>query len=29
MQWTKPDFQEICPDYATAEKTLREFVRTH
>jgi len=25
----KPDFQELCPDYATAEKTLREFVRTH
>jgi len=25
----KPDFQEICPDYAAAEKTLREFVRTH
>ncbi|OLC55151.1 MAG: hypothetical protein AUH92_02735 [Acidobacteria bacterium 13_1_40CM_4_69_4] len=25
----KPDLQEICPDYAAAEKTLREFVRTH
>jgi len=25
----KPDVQEICPDYASAEKMLREFVRTH
>jgi len=25
----KPDFEEICPDYAAAEKTLRDFVRTH
>ena len=25
----KPDLQEICADYAAAEKTLREFVRTH
>jgi hypothetical protein len=24
-----PDFQGSCPDYASAEKTLREFVRTH
>jgi len=25
----KPDFQDICPDYASAEKTLRDFVRNH
>jgi len=25
----KPDVWEICPDYATAEKMLREFVRAH
>ncbi len=25
----KPDVQEICPDYPTAERLLREFVRTH
>ncbi|HKB06646.1 MAG TPA: PilZ domain-containing protein [Candidatus Polarisedimenticolia bacterium] len=24
-----PDFQSVCPDYASAEKALREFVRTH
>jgi hypothetical protein len=24
-----PDFQSSCPDYDNAEKTLREFVRTH
>ena len=24
-----PDFQSCCPDYASAEKALREFVRTH
>lgn len=24
-----PDFQSRCPDYASAEKALREFVRTH
>lgn len=23
----KPDFQDICPDYAAAEKMLRDFVR--
>ena len=24
-----PDLDSTCPDYASAEKTLREFVRTH
>jgi len=24
-----PDFQSSCPDYSSAEKTLRDFVRTH
>ena len=24
-----PDFQDTCPDYASAEKALRDFVRAH